>query len=70
EAQTRTLGTLGVQERILSMPDSASSSAPPDCTQALAAKSNIVMAVDVCGTKQPSLAVAVAYAMRDRIPTD
>lgn len=70
EAQTRTLGTLGVQERILSMSDSASSNATPDCTQALAAKSNIVVAVDVCGTKQPALAVAVAYAMRNRIPTD
>lgn len=74
ETQPRTLGTPGVQERILSMPDSppdsASSSTLADCTQALAAKSNIVIAVDVCGTKQPSLAVAVAYAMRGRIPTD
>lgn len=70
EAQPRTLGTLGVQENILSMPDSASSTATQDCAQALTAKSNIVIAVDVCGTKQPALAVAVAYAMRNRIPTD
>jgi hypothetical protein len=70
EAQPRTLGTLGVQENILSVPDSAPASRIADCTQALTAKSNIVVAVDVCGTKDPSRAVAVAYAMRNRIPTD
>jgi hypothetical protein len=70
EAQPRTLGTLGVQERILSMPDSASSTANPDCTQALAAKSNIVVAVDVCGTGDPARAVAIAYDIRERIPTN
>lgn len=70
EAQTRTLGTRGLQEGILSVPDSAPSSAIADCAQALTAKSNIVVAVDLCGTKEPSRAVAVAYAVRDRIPTD
>ncbi|WP_166906467.1 sensor domain-containing protein [Mycobacterium sp. DL440] len=70
EAQPRILGAPGLQEGILSTPDSASSSATPDCTQALAAKSNIVIAVDLCGAKDPSRAVAVAYAMRERIPTD
>lgn len=70
QVQPRTLGTHGLQEGILSMPDSAPSTTVEDCTQALAAKSNIVIAVDICGTKEPSRAVAVVYAMRDRIPTD
>lgn len=70
ETQHRTLGARGLQEGILSVPDSASSGATADCTQALAAKSNIVVAVDLCGTKEPSRAVAVAYSMRNQIPTD
>ncbi|MGA5537379.1 sensor domain-containing protein [Mycolicibacterium nivoides] len=70
EMQPRALGTPGLQEGVLTVSDSAPSVNAADCAQALAAKSNIVVAVDVCGTKEPSRAVAVAYAMRDRIPTD
>ncbi|WP_286175256.1 sensor domain-containing protein [Mycobacterium sp. DL99] len=70
EAQPRTLGARVVQEGILSVPDSAPSSTIPDCTQALTAKSNIVVAVDLCGAEEPSRAVAVAYSLRERIPTD
>ncbi|OBF28190.1 hypothetical protein A5724_27570 [Mycobacterium sp. ACS1612] len=70
EDQPRTLGIRGLQEGILSVPDSAPSSASADCVQALAAKSNIVVAVDLCGAADPSRAVAVAYAVRGRVPTD
>ncbi|OBF40275.1 hypothetical protein A5719_15550 [Mycolicibacterium peregrinum] len=70
ETQARTLGTHGLQDRILSMPDAAPSSTVADCTQALTAKSNIVVAVDLCGTGDPARAVAIAYEMRERIPTD
>lgn len=70
QTQPRTLGTPGLQEGVLTVSDSGPSSPSPDCAQALAAKSNIVVAVDVCGVKEPSRAVAVAYAVRDRIPTD
>ncbi|WKG02642.1 sensor domain-containing protein [Mycolicibacterium sp. HK-90] len=69
-AQTRTLGSPGLQAGILSMPDSAAADTTPDCTQALTAKSNIVIAVDLCGTDESSRAIAVAYAVRSRIPTD
>ncbi|MCV7064945.1 sensor domain-containing protein [Mycolicibacterium farcinogenes] len=70
EAQTRTLGSPGLQEGVLSVPDSASADTTADCSLALAAKSNIVVAVDLCGTAEPARAVAVAYAIRGRIPTD
>jgi hypothetical protein len=39
-----------------------------DCSQAIVAKSNIVVDVDVCGLKPPA-AVGVATAIRDKIPT-
>ncbi|MCC5582247.1 sensor domain-containing protein [Microtetraspora sp. AC03309] len=69
EAQPRTLGARVVQKSVLSVPDSAPSSSTPDCARALAAKSNIVVAVDLCGAKNPSQAAAVAYDVRNRIPT-
>lgn len=70
EPQPRILGTSGLQEGVLTVSDSAPSTTTADCAQALAAKSNIVVAVDLCGNEEPKRAVAVAYAMRDRIPTD
>lgn len=69
EAQSRTLGARVVQQSVLSVPDSAPSSSTQDCARALAAKSNIVVAVDLCGAKNPSQAAAVAYDVRNRIPT-
>ncbi|NKZ12578.1 sensor domain-containing protein [Mycolicibacterium septicum DSM 44393] len=70
EAQARTIGTRVVQKSVLSVTDSTATNAAADCAQALAAKSNIVVAVDLCGAKEPSQAAAVAYDVRNRIPTD
>ncbi|MEW2478371.1 sensor domain-containing protein [Mycobacterium sp. NPDC049093] len=70
EAQQRTLGNRMVQNSVLSVTDSASPGSASDCAQALTAKSNIVVAVDLCGVKEPSKAAAVAFDVRNRIPTD
>ena len=49
--------------------DAATDAASPfDCSQAMAAKSNIVIDVDVCGS-EPAAAMRVAGAIRDKIPT-
>lgn len=70
EAQLRTLGARTVQEGIVSVTDSAPSSSVPDCAQALTAKANIVVTVDLCGVRDPAQAAAVAHDVRNRIPTD
>ena len=68
-AEPRTLASLGVQDDILAVSDAARGSTLPDCAQALGAKSNVVIQVDVCGAEQPLLGVGVVAAVRDRIPT-
>ncbi|KHO21045.1 hypothetical protein QQ44_22690 [Mycolicibacterium setense] len=70
QAQPRTLGARVVQNSVLSVTDSAPSSSVADCAHALAAKSNIVVAVDLCGAEEPAQAAAVAFDVRKRIPTD
>lgn len=70
QAQPRTLGARVVQNSVLSVTDSAPSSSVADCAHALAAKSNIVVAVDLCGAREPAQAAAVAFDVRNNIPTD
>ncbi len=66
--QPRTLSAPGVQDNILAVTDSPAGSAAADCATAVAAKSNVVVRVEVCGADQPLMAVGVASAIRDRIP--
>lgn len=68
-AASRTLASLGLQENILAVSDTARGSTVQDCAQALGAKSNVVIGVDVCGAEQPLLAVGVIAPAWDRIPT-
>lgn len=59
-------GTFGIPWVRDGPPDTAGIT---DCSQAIAAKSNIVIDVDVCGS-DPSAAMQIAKAIRDKIPTD
>lgn len=67
--QARVVSAPGTQEDILAVTDSAPGSSLADCAIAIAAKSNVVIQVDLCGADQPLMAVAVAAAIRNRIPT-
>ncbi len=67
--QSRIVSAPGTQKDILAVTDSAPGSSTPDCAIAIAAKSNVVIQVDLCGADQPLMAVAVAAAIRNRIPT-
>lgn len=66
--EPRTLSLPGIQQDILAAADSAVGSGVDDCAQAVGAKSNVVIQVDVCGAEQPLLATGVVAAMRQQIP--
>jgi hypothetical protein len=66
--QPRALSAPGTQDNILAVTDSPAGSTAADCATAVAAKSNVVIRVEVCGADQPLMAVGVASAIRDRIP--
>ncbi|GFG52557.1 sensor domain-containing protein [Mycolicibacterium agri] len=67
-AGPRILSRPGTQDDILAASDSAIDSAVADCAQAVGAKSNVVIEVDVCGVEEPLLATGVVAAIRQRIP--
>jgi hypothetical protein len=67
--EPRTLAAPGIQQNILAVSDSAVGSPVGDCAQAIGAKSNVIIQVDVCGAPQPLLAVGVVAAIQHRIPT-
>jgi hypothetical protein len=48
----------------------APGSAVNDCARAIGAKSNVVIRADVCGSKEPMMALGVVAAVRDKIPND
>ncbi len=68
--QPRTLSAPGSQEDILAVADSAVGETDADCAQAISAKSNVVIQVDVCGAQQPVLAAGVVAAIREGMPVE
>jgi hypothetical protein len=68
-AQPRTLGGVGVADNIFVVTDAAASGPQADCSHAIAAKSNLVIDVGVCGAAKSLAAGSIAAAIRNKIPT-
>jgi len=63
----RLLGMYGMFDDILTVPDSVTSDARPECAQSVAAKSNLVIEVRVCTDGDPAISGRVVEAIRDSI---
>jgi hypothetical protein len=67
--QPRALGGVGVADNIFVVTDSAVSGPQAQCSHAIAAKSNLVIDVGVCGASKSLAAGSMAAAIRNKIPT-